>query len=61
MNPSGRKMKKFYPGIENVIPALQEELLFVVSEDHKNSALVISQPVDLTGEYMCKKRASSET
>ena len=61
MNPAGRKTNKFYPGIENVIPALQEELLFVVSEDHKNSTFVISQPVYLTGEYMCEKRASNET
>ena len=56
MNPAGRIMNKFYPGIKNVISALQEELLFVVSEDHKNSALVISQPVYLTGEYMCGRR-----
>ena len=48
-------MNKFYPGIENVIPTIQEELLFVVSVDHENNALVISQPVYLTGEYMCKK------
>ena len=56
MNPAGRKMNKFCTRIENIIPALQEELLFVVSEDHKNSTFVISQPVYLTGEYMCEKR-----